>query len=131
MRHEYQTPKPSLNHIIQYWSLENQQDVSLFSLSNLGQIGIPMTVLESARPEDSKTPPISLIWWSFGWVIWSLTHLITFQNLTSFHFHWNKIVSNLWFLSHFFVKFKNQGQFKKLLIMEIQNLSLIFNLNKD
>ena len=46
---------------LQYCSLEMRQDVSLFSLSNLGQIGIPMTVLESARPEDSKTPPISLI----------------------------------------------------------------------
>ena len=54
---------------IQYWSLEMQQDVSLFSLSNLGQIGIPMTVLESACPEDSKTPPKCWIWWSFGWDI--------------------------------------------------------------
>ena len=31
------------------------RDVSLFSLSNLGQIGIPMTVLESALSEDIYT----------------------------------------------------------------------------
>ena len=75
-----------------------RQDVSLFSLSNHGQIGIPMTVLESACPEDSETPPVSC---------------------------------NLWFLNHFFIKFKNQGQFKHLLFMGIQNLSLIFNFDKE
>ena len=42
--------------VLQYWSLEMHQDVSLFSLSNLGQFGIPMTVLESAHPEDSLYP---------------------------------------------------------------------------
>ena len=55
--------------LLQCWSLENRQNVSLYSLSNLGQIGIPMTVLESARPEDSETPPECWIWWSFGWEI--------------------------------------------------------------
>ena len=46
-----------------------QHFVSLFSLSNHGQIGNPMTVLESAGPEDSETPPESLIWSSFSWEI--------------------------------------------------------------
>ena len=41
----------------------------------LGQIELPMIVLESAHHEDSETPPTCLIWWSFGWDIrwpWSL-----------------------------------------------------------
>ena len=41
----------------------------LFSPWILGQIGLPMTVLKSARHEDSQTTPTCLIWWSFGWVI--------------------------------------------------------------
>ena len=105
--------------------------VSLFSLSNHGQIGNPMTVLESAGPEDSETPPESLIWSSFSWEIKSFAHLDSFQKLTSFHKNWNKIVCNLWFLNHFFIKFQNQGQFKHLLFMGIQNLSLIFNFDKE
>ena len=70
---------------LQCWSLENRQNVSLFSLSNLGQIGIPITVLESACPEDSKTPPECWIWWSIGWDIEGFAHLVSFQKLTSFH----------------------------------------------
>ena len=40
----------------------------IFSPWILGQIGLPMEVLESAHREDSKTPPTCLIW-SFGWDI--------------------------------------------------------------
>ena len=43
---------------------------AMFSPWSLGQIGLPMTVLESAGHEDSKTPPTCFIWWSFGWEIW-------------------------------------------------------------
>ena len=35
--------------------------------TNLGQLSKPVTVLESARPKDSKTVPESLIWPRFGW----------------------------------------------------------------
>ena len=35
--------------------------------TNVGQLSKPGTVLESARPEDSKTVPESLIWPRFGW----------------------------------------------------------------
>ena len=41
-----------------------------FSMWNLHQIWNPMTVLKSARHEDSETPPTCSIWWSFGWDIW-------------------------------------------------------------
>ena len=34
----------------------------MFSPWSLGQIGLPMTVLESACHEDSETPPTCLIW---------------------------------------------------------------------
>ena len=42
---------------------------SLFSPSNLVQIGYPRTVFKSACQGDCKTPPTCLIWWSFGWDI--------------------------------------------------------------
>ena len=32
----------------------------------LGQIELPMIVLESAHHEDSETPPTHLIWWNFS-----------------------------------------------------------------
>ena len=41
----------------------------MFSPWILGQIGLPMTVLECAHHEDSKTPNTCLIWLSFDWDI--------------------------------------------------------------
>ena len=48
--------------------------------SNIGQIWKPMTVLESARPEDSKTVPESWIWAIFGWDIEGRTQVIFNKN---------------------------------------------------
>ena len=36
---------------------------------NLAQIWKPLTVLNSTLQEDFETPPTSLNWWSFSWVI--------------------------------------------------------------
>ena len=40
--------------------------IPMFSPWILGQIGFPITALESACGEDSETPPACLIWWSLG-----------------------------------------------------------------
>ena len=48
--------------------------------SNIGQIWKPMTVLESARPEDSKTVPESWIWAIFSWDIEGRTQVIFNKN---------------------------------------------------
>ena len=75
------------------------------------------TVLESACPEDSKTPPTCSLWWSFVGDVWSWRQLIPFQNFTSFHlfgikfsFQKSRLVFNLEHLWQIFIKFNNQGQ---------------------
>ena len=40
--------------------------ISRQDVSQLGQIGHSMTVLDAAHKGDSETPPTCLIWWSFG-----------------------------------------------------------------
>ena len=35
--------------------------------TNLGQISKPVSVLETAGPDNFKTPPTCQIWPSFGW----------------------------------------------------------------
>ena len=50
------------------------------TLTKIGQLSKARTVLESARPEDSKTVPESWIWAIFGWDIEGRTQVISEQN---------------------------------------------------
>ena len=47
--------------------------------TNLGQLSKP--VLESARPDDSKTVPESLIWPRFGWDNQGKRQMISFKKM--------------------------------------------------
>ena len=48
------------------------------STSNVALNANPGTVLKSARPEDSKTPPTCSNWLSFDWDIWDQRQMIWF-----------------------------------------------------
>jgi len=102
---------------------------------NPHQIWNPMTVLKSACHEDFKTSPTCSIWWSFGWDIWWLRQLIPLQNLISSQLlfllqNWS-LAFNLAYLSHFFIKFKDQGQFWSLLAWGFWNCHWFWKLMKN
>ena len=105
-----------------------------FSPTNLGQFWKSMTVLKSARPEDSKTPPESWIWWRFGWDIEARTQplfqlLLLILGLENFVEKW--LVFYLQYLSQIFIKFNFQGVFRNPQDVQISKLSLIFKIDQD
>ena len=115
------------------WSLPVSCCLS-FSPWNLGQSWISMTVLESACPEDSETPPDCWIWWRFGWDIEGWTQplfqlLLLFLGLENFAMDWLKL--DLQYLSQIFIKFNNQGVFRNPQDMQIPKLSLKFKIVQD
>ena len=58
--------------------LDLQQCKPSISPSNIAQNANPGTVLKTARPVDSKTPPKCSNWLSFDWDIWDQRQMIWF-----------------------------------------------------
>ena len=105
-----------------------------FSPTNLGQIWKPMTVLESARPEDSETPPESWIWWRFGWDIEGLPQVMSCLNFPVPKLEVRakiRVVFYLQYLSQIFIKFNFQGVFQNPQDVQISKLSLVFKIDQD
>ena len=97
------------------WQLDCNKMFPMFSPWFLGQIGLPMTVLESAHHEDCKTVPDLWIWWRIDWVIqgWRQSSISkeSIKVKEKLIFEMLSIVFNLKYLSQNFIKFKDQGQF--------------------
>ena len=105
-----------------------------FSPTNLGQIWKSMTVLESTRPEDSKTHPDCWIWWRIGWDIEGLPQplfqlLLLVLGLENLDMTW--LVVNPQYLSQFSIKFNNQGVSQNPQDVQIPKLSLVFIFDQD
>ena len=98
-----------------------------FYPTNVGQFWKSMTVLKSAHPEDSKTPPESWIWWRFGWDIEARTQplfqlLLLILGLENFVEKW--LVFYLQYLSQIFIKFNFQREFRNPQDLQISKLTI-------
>ena len=73
------------------------KEKTLISTSNLYKNVNPVTVLNSACSEDSKTPPTCWNWSSFARVIWGQRQMISFSKLPVKWYNWENFLLKLTF----------------------------------